>query len=103
MPETPSPLDLQLADGLGVGNGPVITPIPPMTQGLCTFSLLMWSGVAFNAKLQISPDSGTTWIDYPNAALTATGMRETVYIGAGIQVRLNNTTGPVSASLVPLP
>ena len=94
-----------LATALGVANGDAVTPLPLGLSMPCSaFQLIMWDDGAFEAHLEISPDAGDTWVAYaPTTALTASGMIDAVFIGEGIQARLVNGSGTVSAILVPLP
>jgi hypothetical protein len=55
------------------------------------------------AKLQTTPDAGTTWIDYPGASFTADGQFAPVYLGAQQQARMINTGGTIKAILCLIP
>lgn len=96
-----NPVDVQLANGLGVANGAGFRPIVT-GQVVGSFKLLLW-GTGFNAKLQTTPDNGTTWIDYPGTARTANDQIAPIYIGCSEQVRITNASGTVNATLIPVP
>lgn len=103
MPSATNPLDVQLALGAGVGNGAWLVPVP--VNGLGTMRLAVWgtwTGGAV-AKLQISPDGGTTGIDYPGASFTADGLTQ-VFLGQYDKVRLVVTGGTpsINATLCPV-
>lgn len=97
--------NITLATELGVANGAPVTPIPVGAGMPCSaFQLICWDDDAFESHMEISPDDGDTWVPYaPDTELLASGMIDAVFIGEGIQVRLANAAGTVSAILVPLP
>ena len=89
--------DILLANGLGAANG---------TAQVCggMWAIYVWGTVSGTAKLQVSPDNGTTWIDYPGASFTgAAGTFAPVYLGSLQQCRLTNSAGTVNATLCPIP
>ena len=65
---------------------------------LSTFLLAVW-GTAPIGALQISPDGGTTWIEYPGGAFTANMIAPDIRVGAYMQVRIARTSGTINATL----
>jgi hypothetical protein len=89
--------DAILANGLGAAAGSAVD-----CAGV--FTLHVWGTWSSNtAKLQTTPDAGTTWIDYPGASFTADGMFAPVYLGAQQQCRILNTGGAIKAILCLVP
>lgn len=96
--------NIDLATDLGVESGQAVTPLPLGLNAPCSaFQLIMWDDGAFEAHMEISPDYGDTWVPYPDTDLIASGVIEVVFVGEGVQARLVNAAGTVSAILVPLP
>lgn len=84
--------DIQLCENLGTGDSAAVG-----ASGV--YSLAAWGTWGGTAKLQVSPDSGTTWIDYPGASFSANGIFAPVYLGVQQQSRITSTAGSVSATL----
>ena len=101
---TNNPLDYQVCENLGNANS---TPIQPcgvsangVRPGYNPFVVYCWGTFSGNtAKLQVSPDEGTTWLDYPGATFTAAGIFTPVYLGTLQFVRCINTGGSISMTL----
>ena len=88
--------DILLANGLGAADGSAV-------EAAGVFTLAVFGTVSGTAKLQITPDAGTTWIDYPGATFTAAGVYAPVYLGAQQQCRVTNTAGSIKAILCLVP
>ena len=103
---TSNDLDIELCSALGNANGASVFPSGQRSvafpRGSNPFALYVWGTFGGTAKLQVSPDNGTTWIDYPGATFTAAGIFAPVYLGAQNAVRMTNTAGSVNATLSPV-
>lgn len=89
----PYPSELKLAVAQGVGNttGMLISGV---------YQLIAFGTFAGGtAKLQISPDAATTWIDYPSASFTGNSIFVPVYLGDNTLVRINVAGGTPSINV----
>ena len=105
---TANTADWVVASALGNANSTPSYPAGPTGaapfQGNNPFVVYCWGTFSGNtAKLQVSPDNGSTWIDYPGATFTAAGMFAPVYLGAQQAVRCANTGGSINMTLSPIP
>lgn len=98
--------DFAVASALGNANSTAVYPcgptgVAPSNSGSVNpFIVYCWGTFSSNtAKLQVSPDNGTTWIDYPGASFTAAGMFGPIYLGAQQAVRCSNTGGSINMTL----
>lgn len=66
------------------------------------FSVYVWGTHAGTSTLQVSPDNGTTWIDYPGASFTANGTFSPVYLARDQKCRLNSGGSSINATLCPI-
>lgn len=90
-----NPGDIQLAYNLAADSAAV------RAHGV--FALYVWGTTVTSVKLQVSPDNGTTWMDYPGASFSAAGMFAPVYLGQGNLVKMVITGSGVNATLGPIP
>jgi hypothetical protein len=102
---TANSYDIQLCSALAAANGASVYPSGSSSSGQGNpgiFQLAVWGTVSGTAKMQISPDNGSTWLDYPGATFTAAGVFAPVYVGAQQAVRMTNSAGSVNATLTPI-
>ena len=93
---TSNTADVALASSLGNANGTAVG-----IAGI--FCAYCWGTFSSNtAKVQVSPDAGTTWIDYPGASFTAAGTFAPIYLGLGQLVRATNSGGTINLTLAPM-
>ena len=99
--------DISVCEALGNANSPKVYPCGQKPSAYALggnpFVVYCWGTFSSNtAKLQVSPDDGTTWIDYPGASFTAPGTFAPVYLGAQQAIRVANTGGSINVTLAPI-
>lgn len=98
--DTANPFDVQLATALGNDSSTAVR-----LAGV--FTVKMWGTFGGGTyKVQLSPDGGTTWLDYPNSSLTDPGVVAPVFLGQNELVRITGSGGTsnsvtVTAAAVP--